>query len=96
MVDQVTYFQNPKTNKLVFFLSLLVSLFWIAGRFLNIYSIAIVGGIFEILWFPIAALTLILPITAFIFWGKERFILKSLYPASLLLIVLTILVITFY
>lgn len=88
---------NSKTRKLVFFLSLFVALYWITGQFINIYRFAIADAIFEILWFPLVALTVVLPIYSLVFWAKEKFILRSVYLVSLLLVIATILtVVLFY
>jgi hypothetical protein len=96
MDNQLKFFQKPNTSKSVFFLSVLVSIFWFAARIFNIYSITIIGAIFEILWLPIAIMTILLPICACIFWVKEKFILKSYYLASLTLLALTIVLMNIY
>lgn len=90
MDNQLNFLQKPNTSKSIFFLSLLVSVFWFAGKVFNLYSIAIIGVIFEILWFPILVVTIILPIITCILWVKENFIFKSYYLASLTLLALTI------
>ena len=96
MDNQLKFFQKPNTSKSVFYLSVLVSIFWFTSRIFNIYSIAIIGAIFEILWFPIVVMTILLPICGCIFWVKEKFILKSYYLASLTLLALTIVLMNIY
>jgi hypothetical protein len=82
-------------SKLVFILSIVVSLFWFPGQVVNVYHFALTGAIFEFLWFPIVATTFILPIVSFIFLVKEKFSLRSFYLYSILIVVTTILVLVF-
>ena len=73
-----------KASKTIFLLSMTVLLFWVIGNSVNVYKVAIVGAIFEILWLPMIGLTLVLPIVSFIFWYKEKFVVRSLSLYSLL------------
>ena len=88
-------FTKTGTSKIIFILSIIVSLFWFFGQFINVYRFPLVGAIFEIIWFPIVVMTIGLPIMSFIFWVKEKFSLRSFYPYSILIVVTTILVIVF-
>jgi len=79
------------TAKVVFISSILVSFFWNFGQLVNVYHFAIVGAIFELLWLPMIALLIILPVVSFIYFVKEKFNLRSLYLYSFLIILVTIL-----
>lgn len=74
-----------KASKTIFILSVTVMLFWILGNTINVYNVAIVGAIFEILWLPMIALTLVLPVVSIVFWSKEKFAVRSLSLYSLLI-----------
>ena len=82
-------------SKIVLLCSVFVSIFWILGNIISIYSNNFVGAIFEILWLPAIALTFILPIVSLIFLAKEKFSLRSLYLYSILLLLLAALTIKF-
>jgi hypothetical protein len=43
-------------------------------------------GEFEILWLPVIAITVALPVVAFIFWTKEKFNVRSFYLYAILII----------
>jgi hypothetical protein len=77
--------------KAVFILSILASVFWYIGQTVNVYYFAVVGAIFEILWLPMIALLIVLPIFSFIYLVKEKFNLKSLYLYSFLILMFTFL-----
>jgi len=53
--------------------------FWIVANTIGVYNSIALGVIFEILWLPMIAITLAVPIFAFVKWGINRFRLKSWY-----------------
>jgi hypothetical protein len=77
---------TSKKSKVVFILSIIVSVFWVMGQSFNVYYFAVVGAIFEILWLPMIALLIILPIVSLIYLVKEKFNLKSLFLYSFLIL----------
>lgn len=77
--------------KIVFILSILTSVFWCLGQFVNFYYFVVVGAIFEIVWLPMIALLIVLPILSFIYLVKEKFNLRSLYLYSFLIVLATVL-----
>ncbi len=87
----MTVINKSKTPKIVFILSILTSVFWCVGQLINVYYFAVVGAIFEIVWLPMIALLIILPILSLIHLVKEKFNLKSLYLYSLLIVLATVL-----
>ncbi|WP_026839389.1 hypothetical protein [Gillisia sp. JM1] len=64
-------------SKIVFILSFLTSAFWCLVQFIDVYHFAVVGAVFEILWLPMIIALFILPILTLIFWGIDKFNLKS-------------------
>lgn len=90
MTEKISLFVNTEKSKIIFLLSILVSLFWVLGRSINIYQFALVGAIFEMLWLPVLALIPILAVISFIFWIKDKFTFRSLNLYSFLIILLTI------
>ncbi len=71
--------QSNTLKKLIFFFTLATHVYWIIVRFGNVYKIKLIGVFFEILWLPLLITLIVLPVLAFIFWAKEKFILKSYY-----------------
>jgi len=95
MKENLTLFENSRTSKIVFILSIIVSGYWWLGQVINVYSFALVGAIFEILWLPVLAMLFVLPIISLILLIKENVNLRSLYIYSILIGVATILFMIF-
>ena len=96
MQQQVATFKNSKTAKLVFLLSILVSVFWCLVQVLNdVYRFAVVGALFEILGLPMIGGLFILPIISIIQIVKEKLERRSLYLYSILIIAVAVLAMTF-
>lgn len=74
-----------KLPLIVFGLSLTTLIFWFVGKNTNVYTWAITGAVFEILWLPMIAAIFILPVVSLVFWIRNKFSFKSLYFYSLLL-----------
>lgn len=91
MPDQFTPFKNTRTSKIILLLSIGVFMFWLLSRAINVYDFPVAGAIFEILWLPLIALILALPIFSLIYWIQERFNLRSFYLYALLIAIITIL-----
>lgn len=80
-------------SSIIFVVSIFVSLFWWGSKLIDVYQFKLIGIVFEILWLPAIAALLIIPIISAVFWTKEKFILKSFYPYSILIVATTILAI---
>lgn len=87
--------QRSKASIIVFILSIVVLVFWLIAKSIDIYRYAVVGAIFEILWFLMLGLFFVLPILSFFLWRQEKFKLRSLYPYAILINVLSILLMIF-
>ena len=87
--------QKNKTGKIFLALSICVFLFWVMGSFFGIYRFALVVAIFELLWLPMLGMLFVLPVLSFIFWAKEKFVIRSLYLYSMLIFITTILLMIF-
>ncbi len=85
-----------KSNKpqIVFGLSILTAIYWCLGQLIDVYDLAVVGAIFEILWLPMLAMLVILPIICVINLVKEKFKVNSLYLYSFLIILSTFIYLT--
>ena len=59
---------NPRAGRVVFFASILVLIFWGMSWYIvdNVYKRPIVGAFFEMLWLPMLALLVVLPLIALI------------------------------
>ncbi len=95
MKEYSTLFKNSRTSKMVFLLSIIVSGYCWLGQVINLYSVALVGAIFEILWLPALVMLIVLPIISMILLLKEKVNVRSLYVYSILLGVATILIMLF-
>lgn len=95
-MKNIAAFINSKPNKIILLLCILVSVIVVFGKTVNIYHFAAVGAVFEILWFPVLASVIILPIASVLYWRKDRFTPASLNLYSLLLIITAILFMVFY
>jgi hypothetical protein len=95
MKENLTVFKNSRSSKIVFILSIIVSVFWWLGQVINFYHFAIVGAIFELLWLPVLAMLFVLPIISLILLVKEKFNVRSLYLYSILMGVVTIMFMVF-
>ena len=72
--------------------TLAITAYWASTLFIkNVYDFALVGAVYEILWLPMLASLVALPVLAFVFWAKERFSIKSVYPFIILLIIALVL-----
>ena len=76
---------NQAIGKVVLALSIFVLVFVGLSRLLNVYQVAFLGAIFEILWLPVILLLFILPILSIIYWIQEKFNPKSIYLYSIVL-----------
>jgi len=83
-------FKNSRTSKIVFILSITASGFWWLAKGINVYSDAIFGAIFELLWLPVLGMLFLLPIMSLVLLVKERVNLRSLYIYSILIGMATI------
>jgi hypothetical protein len=85
MKENVAVFGNSGTSRVVLTLTVLVSGFWWLGQVIDVYRLALVGAIFELLWLPVLAMSLILPIVSLTYLMRERFTVRSLYLYSTLI-----------
>ena len=86
MSTSSTVVQKNASAKIVLLLSIFVSVFWYLGRVTDVYQIAVVGAIFEMMWLPMIGLLLLLPVISIILLFKEKFSFRSLYLYSLIII----------
>ena len=75
--------------------TLFVALFWLLASTINVYDIKIIGAIFEILWLPMMAMLVIVPLLCVIFWRNEQWNFRTLYPLCLVLQLIMILSLIF-
>jgi len=53
--------------------------YWIVSFNINVYSVTLMGVVYEMLWLPMIGLSFIMPLCCLYFWHKDRFSIKSLY-----------------
>ena len=67
-------------------ISIFVALFWIIGNIADVYHYAFTGAIFELLWLPMLALIVFLPVISIVLLVKDRFNLRSMALYSFLIL----------
>ena len=87
-----TRYNNSIAGKLLLAISVLASVLWFVGRSVNVYQYAVTGAIFEMIWLPVLASFVAIPIAAFLHFRKQGLHLNSLYLYSLLVIAATIII----
>lgn len=79
-------------SKILFLVSILVSIYWLLGLVINVYNYPIVGAIAELLWLPMLAMIFIIPVLSLYYVFKEKFTIKSLYCYSIVVTVVTVII----
>jgi hypothetical protein len=87
---------NRRFDKVIFVLSLFVLIFCLAGSTFNMYRVAFVGALFELLWLPAILLLFVLPVFSFVNWVKQKFRYQSFYLYSLIINIATIGMIVYF
>jgi hypothetical protein len=95
MENRNSIFKSLNVDKALLLLSVFSFCYWITGKQINIYQYKLVGVIFEMLWLPMLLVLFTIPLLAFYFWKKEKFVLKSLHFLTLLISVLFIFTVLF-
>lgn len=89
-------FKNSSNNKVLIILSIITAIYWQAGNFLNIYSIAFFGAVFELLWLPMIISIFIGPVISIILFVKDKYNLRSLALYSAILLLITFFILIFF
>ena len=68
-----SFFANPRASLFVFFLSVSVFLYYLIIKFVvtDVYKIAVVGAICELLWLPMLLLLVVIPIASILMLIKN-------------------------
>ncbi|TDQ16430.1 hypothetical protein DFQ04_2548 [Algoriphagus boseongensis] len=66
--------------------------FWFIGTFFDVYQVAFIGAIYELLWLPFLVMLFGLPILTFFLWKSSKYSTKSLYFYALMISTATLLV----
>ena len=74
-----------KKSELIFFVTILVSLYWFLGQAIDIYRFPVVGVVYELFWLIMLVALFVLPIVSFIYWFKNKLNFRSLYFYSFLI-----------
>ncbi len=95
MLSNNKFLNNPNASKVVFALSILVLFYWIIGTSFNVYSISVVGAVFELTAIPMLCLLVILPILSILLLVRKGISLKSLSIYSLMILLINVLLLVF-
>jgi hypothetical protein len=74
-----------KTAILILILSIMVPVIWYTSQHIDVYRVAFIGAIAEMIWLPMFALLFGLPIVSLLFWRRNKFAIRSLYFYSFLI-----------
>ena len=75
--------------------TIFVAVFWLLASAINVYDNKIIGAVFEILWMPMMAMLVIVPLLCVIFWRNEQWYFRTLYPICLVLHLIMVLFLVF-
>ena len=95
LMEEKVIAYNRRRGLLLAGLTIIVSIFWILGRSIDVYKYEVVGAIFEILWLPMTAMLVIVPLLCAIFWRNEQWYFRTLYPLCLVLHLIMVLFLVF-
>ena len=93
-LKRTTMFKNQATAKVILVTSIIVFVFFLftdVFRF-DVYRYPVVGAIFELLWFPIMALLLLIPIMCVIIFIKNHGVPRIYAVLSVLFIIGSIII----
>jgi len=91
MEHETTVFKNSGLSIILFVASIFVLAYWSIGKAINVYDLAVVGAIYEILWLFMILGLFGLPVVALIFLIKEKFSFRSLNLYTIIISVFSIL-----
>jgi len=78
-------FKSIYTGKIAVFSSLLISGYWILGNIYNVYTYAVLGAIYEILWIFMIPMLFVVPVISATIVILNKFKNSYLYLTSVIL-----------
>ena len=90
MADNTLSNGNSKTGTIILLINVLFLAVWMVAFNINIYKVAFVGAIYEMIWLPLIICLFALPIVSFFYWKKDSFKIKSKFLYLIVLAVLSI------
>ena len=90
MADNTLSNGNSKTGTIILLINVLFLAVWMVAYNINIYKVAFVGAIYEMIWLPLIICLFALPVVSFIYWKKDSFKIKSKFLYLIVLAVLSI------
>ena len=86
MSYKIGFLNHKNSGRIIFAMSIAVSLFWMISQQMNVYQYALTGALYELLAIPMLLLFVFLQTVVFINMVKERFSFKtySIYTFLLL------------
>ncbi len=88
-------FKNSASAKPVLLLSLFVTVYWWLPRYFDVYSVAVLGALYELLWLPVLGLLFLLPLVAIAALVREKFSTPIPHLLAIVLCVATLLFMIF-
>ena len=90
MADNTLSNGNSKTGTIILLINVLFLAVWMVAYNINIYKVAFVGAIYEMIWLPLIICLFALPVVSFTYWKKDSFKIKSKFLYLIILAVLSI------
>ncbi len=82
-----------KASLTTLIVTIFVLIYWVVGtRIINVYKVAFIGTLFEILWLPMIISLFVMPIWSLYNLIKNRLLFRSVYFYSFIISLITIIV----
>lgn len=82
---------KKRNEKPILIMSILVSIYWVLGNLIDVYSSKVLGAIFEFFWFPMLILFVVLPLAAIFYLIQNKTHQKVILWVSIILLLTTFL-----
>jgi hypothetical protein len=90
MEQETAIYKNSRLSKIFFVLSIFILAYWSIAQVTNVYKVAVVGAIYEIMWLFMLMGLFGLPVVSLIFLIRDKFSFRSLYLYTIIIGGLTI------
>jgi len=95
MTENSNSFYRANTGKWLLAVSVIVSLFWVLSNSKDVYKIAGVGAVFEILWLPMLASIIVIPVLSIMILVRKN--TEKLIPLlAIIILAASLLYLTFF
>lgn len=87
---------GKKFATILFLATVISCMYWLIANLTNVYAIALLGVVFELIWLPMVAAVFLLPTACVFLWVKEKCTVKSYNLYSILIQAFTFIWLSIY